>query len=194
SQWDADEFPRLASILDSIDEIKILQHLDVVEVCLGWERNNRYSLYNKNGEQILYTYEAAQCVARQCFGSLRELTLVVTDNDDNRLLFLQRPLRCSSRCFYACCCLQTMAVSTSDESDDKLAVVSERWTCCLPEYQVEDSLGNIKFTLHGTLCHCRCCCNITFTVKSLKGFEVASITTQWGGWKEFIGACNEFTI
>lgn len=69
---------------------------------------------------------AAQCYARQCYGSLREFTLIVTDNDDNRLLYLQRPLRCSSRCFYSCCCLQEMRVFKPP--DVLLAVVRERYS------------------------------------------------------------------
>ena len=68
---------------------------------------------------------AARCYARQCYGSLREFTLITTDNDDNRLLYLQRPARCSSRCFYACCCLQEMNIIIPPK--DTLGVMKEKY-------------------------------------------------------------------
>ncbi|XP_059172473.1 phospholipid scramblase 2-like [Physella acuta] len=187
-----DNIQDLSSILDPLDEIRILQHLDFIEVCLGWERNNRYSIYNKQGEQILYVYEAAPCVSRQCYGSLRALSLIITDNDDRRLLYLQRPLRCSTRCFYACCCLQELDIYRSREN--KVGAVLESWNCCIPEYQLSDSSDSLKFYLTGTCTHFRCCCSINFTVKSTSGYEVASICKKWSGLKEIIGACNEFKI
>ncbi|KAK0054027.1 phospholipid scramblase 2 [Biomphalaria pfeifferi] len=191
---EAAQVPTLASRLDHLDEIKVHQHLDVIEVCLGWERNNRYSLYNKDGEQILYVYESAQCVARQCYGSLREFTLIVTDNDDNHLLYLQRPLRCSTRCFYACCCLQELAILTPQEKKESIAVILERWTMMVPQYDVHDPLGSIKFTMQGDCCHYRCCCNIHFTVKSPSGYEMATVCKTWRGCRDVIGARNDFII
>ncbi|BFY97922.1 hypothetical protein BsWGS_00962 [Bradybaena similaris] len=190
--WRSGEGTTLEEVLEPLDYVQVHQHLDVVEVCLGWERNNRYSIYNRNGEQVLYVYEAAQCYARQCYGSLREFTLIVTDNDDNRLLYLQRPLRCSSRCFYSCCCLQEMRVYKPP--DVLLAEIRERWTGCIPEYQLETLEGSALFQLEGSWCHCRCCCSIKFVVRNDSDVEVATIRKEWGGCKELIGACNDFTI
>ncbi|CAG5121649.1 unnamed protein product [Candidula unifasciata] len=190
--WTAAEDAALEDVLEPLEAVRVHQHLDVVEVCLGWERNNRYSVYNTTGEQILYVYEATQCYARQCYGSLREFTLIVTDNDDNRLLYLQRPLRCSSRCFYSCCCLQEMSIHTPPDS--LLALVKERWSCCIPEYELVTPEGSALFQMEGSCFHCRCCCSISFVVRNDSGVEVATIRKEWGGCKELIGACNDFTI
>ncbi|GFO46369.1 phospholipid scramblase [Plakobranchus ocellatus] len=195
AKWVAnDHVTSLAAILESLDEVRVSQHLDVVEVCLCWERSNRYSLYNKQGEQILYTYEAAQCYARQCYGSLREFTLITTDNDDNRLLYLQRPARCSSRFFYACCCLQEMSIIIPPK--DTLAVLKEKWSCCIPQYEMMDSDGNLKFILCGECGHFRMCNSIHFSVRNMDGTEVATIRKPWGGCslKTLIGGSNSFTI
>ncbi|XP_005091784.1 phospholipid scramblase 2 [Aplysia californica] len=182
----------IAAVLAPHNIINIHQHLDVIEVCLCWERNNRYSIYGKDEKQILYTYEGAQCVARQWYGSLRELTLTTTDNDDNRLLRLDRPLRCSTRMCYACCCLQEMTISIPP--NNTLGRVKERWNCIIPWYEVEDSQGNLMFSLQGTACHCRLCCDIKFSVRNAAGDQVASIQKYWGGCKGIIGACNSYTI
>ncbi|KAH9518565.1 Phospholipid scramblase 2 [Bulinus truncatus] len=194
NMWVANGVPNLSSLLEHLEEISILQHLDVVEVCLGWERNNRYSVYNRNGEQILYIYESAQCIARQCYGSLREFTLVITDNDDNHLLFLHRPLRCSSRCFYACCCLQQLSIISPQDTKESVGVVQERWSLCNPKYEFSDSFGSVKFTIQGDSCHYRCCCDMSFIVNSSSGYEMAKISKKWNGCKSIIGASNEFTI
>lgn len=189
-----DHVTSLASILDPLNEIRVSQHLDVVEVCLCWERSNRYSIYNQQDDQIVYTYEAARCYARQCYGSLREFTLITTDNDDNRLLYLHRPARCSSRCCYACCCLQELNIIIPPK--ETLAVMKEKWSCYIPEYELTESEGHTKFIVKGDCGHFRMCNNIKFSVLNTENTEVAVICKPWGGCalKTFIGGSNTFTI
>ncbi|KAK3758115.1 hypothetical protein RRG08_006690 [Elysia crispata] len=193
--WIANEHvTSLASILEPLNEIRVSQHLDFIEVCLCWERSNRYSLYNQQDDQILYTYEAARCYARQCYGSLREFTLITTDNDDNRLLYLQRPARCSSRCFYACCCLQEMNIIIPPK--DTLGVMKEKWSCCIPQYELAESKGHLKFLIQGDCSHFRMCNSINFTVRNAENLEVATISKPYGGCslKTLIGGSNNFKI
>ncbi|KAL8596559.1 hypothetical protein ACOMHN_020381 [Nucella lapillus] len=99
-----------SKVLQQLNKLEVVQRLDTLEVCLGWTRNNRYCIYNEEGEQVFYVYEASVCFNRQLTGALRGLVLKVSlsDADQEDVLVLRRPMACSSRCCWACCSLQHM--------------------------------------------------------------------------------------
>ncbi|XP_041369321.1 phospholipid scramblase 1-like [Gigantopelta aegis] len=193
-QLGADNLPEGLTELANLNTLHVQQRLDVVEVILGWERNNRYRITKSEDEQVLYAFEASDCGARQCLGSLRAFTIKVCDNSQQEIMTLHRPLRCSSRCFWWCCNLQIMEIHSPPGTP--VASVREIWSCYLPLYEVLGVDGSVMYSLHGGCCHCRCCCNVVFHVLGSKvgDSEVATITKHWGGCKELIGAVNNYTV
>ncbi|KAK7109485.1 phospholipid scramblase 1-like [Littorina saxatilis] len=181
-------------ILEKLNKLEVVQRLDTLEVCLGWTRNNRYCIYNEEGEQIFYVYEASVCFNRAVTGALRALALKMslsTDDQDD-VLNLHRPGACSSRCCWACCNLQHMDIGLP--SGKVIATMDEVWNFCMPEYRMMDDTGQLLYTVKGGLCHCRCCCQLQFLFVSPDGEEAGRITRSCLGCKELIGAANRFTL
>lgn len=61
---------------------------------------------------------------RQMTGALRGLILKMTDEDQEDVLIMQRPARCSSRCFWTCCSLQVMDIIVQQDKE-KAATIYE---------------------------------------------------------------------
>ncbi|XP_076468542.1 phospholipid scramblase 1-like [Babylonia areolata] len=210
-----------SSILQQLDKLEVVQKLHALEVCMGWARNNRYSIYNEEGEQLFYVYEASVCFHRQLTGALRGLALKVSlshlGREQEDVLVLRRPGACSTRCCWACCNLQRMEIQAllssggggggggggegeeevgeEEGSRSLLASMEERWSCCIPDYHLTDAKGEVLWRVRGGACHCRCCCCVMqFQFLSRDGEEVASISRSCQGCKEIIGAANRYTI
>ncbi|KAL3887321.1 hypothetical protein ACJMK2_027263 [Sinanodonta woodiana] len=184
--------PGSLSYLASLNEVVIHQHLDLLEVAIGWERNNKYKICNSNDQQFMYAKEDTDCLTRQCCGNMRPFTLNITDNMNQHIFQLHRPYRCVGSCLW-CCCLQEMDIQSPPGIS--IGSVKQIWTCWSPKYQVSDAQGNPVFMINGECCYCACCTDIIFQVSdATSGVEVGRIIKHWGGCREIFGGVNDFRV
>ncbi|PVD27329.1 hypothetical protein C0Q70_12485 [Pomacea canaliculata] len=97
--------------LASLDEIRIHQQLQLLEVIVGWERNNRYFICNNQEQQFMAAKEDTDCLTRQFCGTARPFVINITDTQGMQLIQLHRPFRCQGSCLW-CCCLQEMDIQS----------------------------------------------------------------------------------
>lgn len=177
--------------LGALNEVLIHQHFDLLEVAVGWERNNKYRLCNSAEQQFMYAKEDTDCMTRQCCGNMRPFTMNITDNTGVQLIQLYRPYRCVGSCMW-CCCLQEMDIMSPPGVS--IGKVNQIWTCWKPKYEVTDGQGNLVFTINGECCYCACCVDVHFPVMDASGQEIGRIIKHWGGIREMFGGVNDFRV
>ncbi|CAG2214995.1 ENO [Mytilus edulis] len=127
--------PPALNFLSALSEVNIHQHLDILEVAIGWEKNNKYRLCNSQDQQFMYAKEDTDCCVRQCCGPARPFTMNITDNNEQPLIQLYRPFRCqASLCM--CCYLQEMDIMSPPGLSSTMPVTAVK------ARQIFDSRGN----------------------------------------------------
>ncbi|XP_072944285.1 phospholipid scramblase 1-like [Epargyreus clarus] len=165
--------------LSLIDSLLIHQTIDVLEVVVGYERNNRYIIKNSVGQKVYFAKEETDCCTRNCWGSMRPFDMKILDNFENEVMHLYRPLACSGCCFP--CCLQTLEVFSPPGT--LIGTVEEVWTFCKPCFVVKDANNDVLLKIKGPICTCACFSDIDFFINSKdSSMEVGKITKQWTGF------------
>lgn len=178
--------------LAALDEINIHQHLDIVEVAIGFEKNNKYKICNSQDQQFMYAKEDTDCCTRQCCGRARPFDMNITDNNLQPLISLYRPFRCQAS-FMWCCFLQEMEIMSPPGVS--IGSIKQLWTPWTPKFHVFDAQQNPVFQIDGVCCFCCPCTDITFKVTELqKSMEIGEITKHWGGCREIFGGVNDFKV
>ncbi|RUS80126.1 hypothetical protein EGW08_012125 [Elysia chlorotica] len=180
--------------LAGLSEVKVHQILELAEVLVGWERNNKYDICNSQGQKFMFAKEDTDCCTRQFCGVARPFQMNISDNMGQPLMALDRPFRCQgSACW--CCCLQEMEIQSPPGVVQ--GTVKEVWTCWTPKYKVYNAQNQVVFTIVGECCYCKCCTDVLFHVfegDGDGGQEICSIVKHWGGCREVFGGANDFTI
>ncbi|XP_041372993.1 phospholipid scramblase 2-like [Gigantopelta aegis] len=179
--------------LGAIEEVRVHQELELIEVLVGWEKNNRYKICNTSEQQFMYAKEDTDCCTRQVCGTARPFVMNITDNDGQNLIQLHRPFRCQGSMFW-CCCLQEMEIHSP--AGVPIATIKEIWTCWTPRYKVFDMNGTPLFTILGECCYCKCCSDVIFKVfhGEDESVETGQIIKHWGGCREVFGGANDFSL
>lgn len=177
--------------LGALDEVRIHQHLDVLEVMVGWERNNKYRLCNNQEQQFMYAKEDTDCCTRQFCGPARPFVMDIMDNNMQPLIRVDRPFRCQAS-FMWCCYLQEMDIQSPPGVS--IGTVKQLWTPWKPRFEVLDSQGQQNFIIEGECCFCLPCRDIIFKVTDPKEQEIGEIIKHWGGCREILGAVNDFKV
>ncbi|KAI1290050.1 Phospholipid scramblase 1 [Halotydeus destructor] len=164
--------------LTQVDQLLVHQKIELLEAILGCETNNKYEIKNNLGQPVFKAKEDTDCCTRQCCGPMRPFFMKITDNADNDVIHIHRPLRCSSCCFP--CCLQEMDIVTPD--GQMLGSLIQDWSICTPMYTVKDASGTDVLKIEGPCITCRCCSDVEFPIYALDGItQVGKITKQWSG-------------
>ncbi|XP_042559035.1 phospholipid scramblase 2-like [Clupea harengus] len=90
--------------LTQIDQLLVHQQMELMEVMMGWETNNKYLVKNSLGQQVFFAVEENDCFSLQCCGPMRSFVINIQDNMGQTVMSLIRPLKCSACC--CPCCLQ----------------------------------------------------------------------------------------
>jgi len=182
--------------LANLEEVRIQQILELAEVVLGWEKNNKYNICNSQDQKFMYAKEDTECLTRQCCGIYRPFVMNITDNNEQPLMRLDRPWRCTpSLCW--CCHLQEMSIESPP--GQLQGTIKQQWTCWIPKYKVYNAQEQVVFTITGECCYCKCGCDVIFRVfegdaDSDSGQEIGQIEKHWGGCSEIFGGVNNFSI
>nr|XP_050030439.2 phospholipid scramblase 2-like [Dermacentor andersoni] len=95
--------------LTKIDHLLVHQVLQPMEVIFGVDLPNKYIVKNTMGQFVFKATE--RCVSSASrFGSQRPFTMGLFDYRNDKVLLLDRPLRCD--CRLCCCCLQARTYSS----------------------------------------------------------------------------------
>ncbi|KAK3587663.1 hypothetical protein CHS0354_042447 [Potamilus streckersoni] len=183
------------------NKIQIDQHLDLVEVILGWSRPNRYSVYHspkEDNQHFLYIEEVSDCYARQCLGAARSFILKFTDQDLNEVVQVERMATCTR----GCCCLVSCnlpELSVETPPGVLVATIREEKTCFRPVYQIYDAEDTPLYSLQTKCCYPKvysCFSDISIMITDVEtGDEVAELIKQTKkSGREFTGAENKIFI
>uniref|UniRef100_A0A8C2J920 Phospholipid scramblase n=1 Tax=Cyprinus carpio TaxID=7962 RepID=A0A8C2J920_CYPCA len=164
--------------LTQIDQLLVQQKVELAEVILGWETNNKYTVKNSMGQQVFFVAEENDCCNRQFCGPLRSFVLHVQDNMGQEVMTLTRPLKCGSCCFP--CCLQELEIQSPPGSP--IGYVIQNWHPFLPKYTILNEKKEAVLKILGPFCSCRCCADVNFDVLSVdESTKVGRIAKQWTG-------------
>ncbi|KAI5612623.1 phospholipid scramblase 2, partial [Silurus asotus] len=164
--------------LTQINQLLIHQKIEMVEVFLGCETNNKYVVKNTLGQQIFYVAEENDCCNRNCCGPIRSFVIHVQDNLGYEVMRLTRPLRCGSCCFP--CCLQELEVQSPPGFP--IGYIVQTWHPCLPKYTIQNEKKQDILKIVGPCCPWKCCSDVNFEILSLdETASVGRISKQWAG-------------
>ncbi|KAI1882791.1 hypothetical protein AGOR_G00238560 [Albula goreensis] len=164
--------------LTQINQLLVHQQVELAEVVLGWETNNRYIIKNSVGQQVYYAKEENDCCNRQCCGPNRSFVLHIQDNLGQEVITITRPLRCG----YCCCpcCLQELEVQSPP--GNPIGYVIQNWHPFLPKFTIQNERREPVLKIEGPFCSCKCCSDVNFEVKDLsETANVGRISKQWMG-------------
>ncbi|MBN3279289.1 PLS1 scramblase, partial [Polyodon spathula] len=148
-------------------------------VLVGWETNNKYQIKNSLGQKVFFAAEENDCCTRYWCGPLRSFTIKVLDNFGQEVLTLSRPLRCASCCYP--CCLQELEVQAPP--GNPIGYVIQNWHPLKPKFTIQNERKEPVLKIEGPICHCKCCSDVVFEVKSLDEAQVVGkICKQWTGF------------
>ncbi|KAI4893142.1 hypothetical protein NFI96_000151, partial [Prochilodus magdalenae] len=85
--------------LTQLDQILVHQKVELLEAIIGFETNNQYDIKNSLGQKIYSAKEQNDCCTRNFCGPLRSFELKITDHNEQEVIHLIKPFRCTS-----CCC------------------------------------------------------------------------------------------
>lgn len=165
--------------LGMIDQIIIKQKVHLLEVFTGFETANKYAIKNSMGQDVFYAAEDTDCCTRNCCGPMRPFGMKVLDNFKREVMYIHRPLRCST-CWFPCC-LQTLEVMAPPGTP--IGYVVQEWSIIYPSFRIENAMHETVLRIKGPACRWNCCCNdVVFEVLSKGGdVQVGRISKQWSG-------------
>ncbi|XP_040090295.1 phospholipid scramblase 2 [Oryx dammah] len=178
--------------LTQIDQLLIHQQVELLEVLIGFETNNKYEIKNSLGQRIYFAAEDTDCCTRNCCGPARPFTMKILDNMGREVITLERPLRCTSCCFP--CCLQEIEIQAPPGVP--VGYVTQTWHPCLPKLTIQNERREDVLKISGPCIVCSCCTDIDFEVKSLdEKYVVGKISKHWSGLiKELFTDVDNFGI
>ncbi|MGH0121309.1 UNVERIFIED_CONTAM: hypothetical protein FKN15_070370, partial [Acipenser sinensis] len=146
---------------------------------LGCESNNKYQIKNSLGQKIFFAAEENDCCTRNWCGPIRPFTIKVLDNYDQEVLTLSRPLKCVGCC--CPCCLQELEVQAPP--GNPIGYVIQDWHPLKPKFTIQNERKEPVLKIEGPACHCKCCSDVVFEVKSVdETHVVGKICKQWTGF------------
>ncbi|TRY88136.1 hypothetical protein DNTS_020930 [Danionella cerebrum] len=164
--------------LSQIDQLLVQQKVELAEVILGWETNNKYIVKNSMGQQVFYVAEETDCCNRQFCGPLRSFVIHVQDNMGQEVMTLVRPLKCGS--CWCPCCLQELEVQSPP--GNPIGYVIQNWHPFLPKFTIQNEKKEAVLKIVGPFCACKCCNDVNFEVVSLdESTKVGRVSKQWTG-------------
>lgn len=199
-----------AQILENINQIIIRQHLSVVEAVTGFDKVNKYNIWDgKTGSQIFTAREGQiGCCTRNFFQGNREFDMPFLDASNqeafqlnkNRSLALYGCCLCSccmncNKCFAKCCCgydndFSNLSVNRNGTKDYYIHQIQN--FNGHPHFAIENTSNNqTEFTVTLPTCCFSAynCTDVVYDVHDSKGNLVANITKWWAGGKSGIEGC-----
>lgn len=181
-----------AQYLTNSKALHISQKKELLELIVGWESPNKYSVKDEYGNKIFYVGEDSNMCGRQFCGSLRSFRLDVRDRQGNSILMIDRDLDCD------CCCglLCPDKVRVSTPSGQILGYVKQEFAFFKPFFSIQDEQGRSHLTIEGPICPFSCVGGqVDFHVASKNGARVGVVSKQWTNViQEFFTDADNFYV
>lgn len=179
--------------LTRIDQLLVHQQLQILEMLVPYEQQNKYVVKNTMGQFIFMANEESDLASRCCLGSCRPFEMALLDYRSVEVMRLYRPLRCDScLCF---CCLQVMDIHAPPGT--VIGSLRQECTVVYPLFSVLDSRGNVTLQIQGPFCTTATLCNdIVFDITTKDGkTKIGQITKNWTGiLREAFTDIDNFTV
>ncbi|KAF4519484.1 hypothetical protein B566_EDAN010093 [Ephemera danica] len=65
-------------VLASVDQLLVMHKIEALEVISGFEGRNKYTIKNKQGNNLCYAVEQSSCISRLFCGALRHFDMKIT--------------------------------------------------------------------------------------------------------------------
>ena len=160
------------------NKFKVTQEIEGIEVLTPVETDNKYSIWDEDGNEFLYAYEKSGFIGKQFLGDKRSLNLHILDINGKEIFSLKRP-------FYI---LKSKAKILMGDGTpfgsliQKIKVAGRHFDFISPN-------GQIVFSVNSTVLH-----PWTFKV-SMNGEQVAQISKKWQGFvKESVTDADNFEV
>ncbi|XP_067851126.1 phospholipid scramblase 1-like isoform X2 [Heptranchias perlo] len=155
--------PGLEHLLQ-IDQLLVHQQVELMEVVLGIETNNKYEIKNKLGQQIYFANEKSKSCSKLLCGRRRPFKIHIVDNMGTEVIRLRRPLRCGT--CWCPCCLQKLEVQAPP--GERIGYIVQKWNSCSPKFIIQDENKDAVLKIRGPLCLSGCGCAVNFKIESLE--------------------------
>lgn len=164
-------------MLETYEHIIVRQQVEPLQVFTGLEMNNRYTVIDDQGNDILFAYEESSFISRQFLGSHRPLTINVIDSEGAVLMTASRGF------FWLLSHLELRHLSGS-----VIGGMQRRFKMLGRRFDLYDE-NQLVGTIEGPVLRPH-----TFWVNG-NGVELAKITKQWSGaGREMFTAADTFHI
>jgi len=168
----------------------VQQKVELLEAFTGFETANKYQIKNSLGQNVYFAVEDTDCCTRQCCGPIRAFDMKILDNNQQEIIHLERPFRCTS-CWFPCC-LQEMEISSPP--GNKIGKIKQKWDPFFPKFEIEDDDDHTILKIEGPFCTCGFG-DVEFKVLSKDDKEIGKISKQWSGLaKEMFTDADNFGI
>ncbi|XP_023609536.1 phospholipid scramblase 2-like [Myotis lucifugus] len=174
--------------LSQVDEILIHQQIDLLEVIIHIETNNKYEIKNSLGQKIYFVTEDNNCCTRNTCGAHRPFTMRILDLMGREVITLERPLRCG----YCCCpcCLQEIKIYAPPGTP--IGYVIQTKHPYVPKFTIQNENKKDILRIIGPFFACKCCGDVDFEIKSLNEENViGKISKKWTGFVR--EACTDYS-
>ena len=84
-----------------MDSLLVKQKVEFMEAVTGIETNNEYKIQESSGQNLFKAKENTDICTRNCFGPTRPFNMEICDMEENEIIHLYRPWRCTS-CLFPC--------------------------------------------------------------------------------------------
>jgi len=171
---------------------KVKQKVELLEVLVGWETANKYSVTDQAGNKVFYVGEESGCLSRICCTLVRPFDMVVKDRSGQNILQFSRGFSFGILCCN-CCCTDTLTVVAT--GGQYLGCVEQSFSMS-PLFHVKDSVGRIVAKIEGPFCPTSCAGSaVVFNIFDLAGNSIGTIKKEWGGLvREFFTDADYFSI
>jgi len=187
--------PFSIGLLESLYGVYIKQKLNMAQVCLSCDFQNKYRVFPadinglKSGEEIFKINEESSCCARQCFPAHCRPFKLHGRDDQTQQEFVLGDKGCN--CTVYCCGRPEVKVLHNGANGQELAgVVRSPWTCCTMQLDIKDGNDNIKYQVKGSMCQygymcqkmpCEPCQECHFDILDSSGNAVGYINKRTPG-------------
>nr|XP_023415960.1 phospholipid scramblase family member 5 [Cavia porcellus] len=165
--------------LSQLDLIIIHQQVELLGMILGTETSNKYEIKNSLGQRIYFAVEESLCFNRTFCSTLRSCTLKITDNSDQEVITVNRPLRCNS--CWCPCYLQELEIQAPPGTT--VAYVAQKWDPFQPKFTIQNANKEDILKIVGPCATCGCFDDVDFEVKTInEKLTVGKISKYWSGF------------
>lgn len=189
TNWLAGDF---ATYLTNSKALHIAQKKELLEVIVGWESPNKYSVKDEFGNKIFYVGEDSNVCGRQCFGKVRSFRLDVRDKAGVPILMIDRSLDCDMCCGLLC----PDEVQVSTPTGQILGYVRQNFAFFKPSFSILDANRTCHLTIEGPFCPFSCVGgNVDFHVMTANEARVGLVSKQWTNIiREWFTDCDNFYV